>query len=229
MTKPTRRREGPTKRLFAAFALAALALTTLAGGASATHSLGGGPTNQDLASGHAHWEEPPYGEKHCNPGALEKGQSGCWNADYQVNATSDPDGQNPRGHFFLQVDRPQPRGNYYARGDVICLRVEGNRAIIGGVVTEARNAEDTDLKGPDDPRNEDGRGSATLMEVIDLGGPGEDWVSMWVIHGDLRPESGIPFTGPTRSQWKQLKDCPFSSVSDVTHRGNFVVHDASQS
>jgi hypothetical protein len=104
------------KRLSAAMALALL--TSLALGSSAanaTHSEGGGP-HQDLVAGTGRFE--------VFPGEAVK---------IHVNAKSGPSGEDARGRFSVNHE-----GFYAVRGEVTCLSVVGNRATVGGEITQAQ-------------------------------------------------------------------------------------------
>jgi hypothetical protein len=55
-------------------------------------------------------------------------------AHARINAKSGPNGENPRGHFFLR------QGSLQFRGSVTCMRVVGNRASVGGRVNKSNAA-----------------------------------------------------------------------------------------
>jgi hypothetical protein len=61
-------------------------------------------------------------------------------AHEQVNATSDPNGANARGHFFAVIDvTAVGLGVIEVEGNITCLNVSGNTAIDGGVVTASNS------------------------------------------------------------------------------------------
>jgi hypothetical protein len=52
-------------------------------------------------------------------------------ARVRINAKSGPNGENPRGHFFLA------QSGWQFRGSVTCVLVVGNQASVGGMVTRS--------------------------------------------------------------------------------------------
>jgi hypothetical protein len=52
----------------------------------------------------------------------------------RINAKSGPNGENPRGQFFLK------EGGFQFRGAVTCVKVAGNRASVAGRVTKSSGA-----------------------------------------------------------------------------------------
>ena len=90
--------------------LSILALAAIPTVATATHSPGKGPKH-DLVVGSARFTTPV--------------------ASVRINAWSGPNGENPRGHFFLK------EGGYQFNGSVTCVRVAGHRASVGGRVTKS--------------------------------------------------------------------------------------------
>jgi hypothetical protein len=70
------------------------------------------------------------------------------------SAHSGPLGESPQGHISATFFQPQPE---MLRGDVICLQVTGNRAIMLAVQTEAGGAIP--------------QGQQFLLEVVDNGNP----------------------------------------------------------
>jgi hypothetical protein len=129
------------KKLLAALALALLLSLALGMSvANATHNTGEGPPNRDFARGTVE--------------SISETQT-------HVNAISGPLGENPQGHFY--VERKQPEGAAPAldyRGDVTCLRVDGNRAAIGGEVTQSKLGNIAE-------------GTGILITVVDNGEPGD--------------------------------------------------------
>src|SRR6266540_3761966 len=91
-------------------ALSVLSLAAIPTIATATHSPGKGP-KRDLVVGSARF---PVVAAHV-----------------RISAKSGPNGENPRGHFFLR------QGGYQFRGSVTCMRVVGNRASVGGSITRS--------------------------------------------------------------------------------------------
>ena len=168
------------KKLLAVLTLALLLSLALGVSvANATHSDGEGP-NDDFVRGTA---TAPTGAK------------------FHVNATSGPSGEDPKGHFYLEFkEAVSPRLPFDFRGEVTCLRVDGNRAVVGGRVTQSKG----DLPG--NPPE----GSGFLIRIVDNGEPGDaDLVS-----GVRVPGGGVPDV------------CPDQTTTNPTERGNFVVHDA---
>ncbi|MCA1702421.1 MAG: hypothetical protein LC808_03790 [Actinobacteria bacterium] len=102
------------KRAIVASAVALLALTAHTGGATATHSGGGGPDNQDFVHGSV-----TFSSNTGVGGTLQQ-------THHQFNARSGPSGEDPTGRWSIKGDFGE------ARGYVSCLRVTGNRATIGG-------------------------------------------------------------------------------------------------
>lgn len=111
------------KRLLLAFALAVMVVVALPLAATASHSNGTGP-KFEKADGTG--ESPEYGRVHVN--AKDQGV-----AD---------------GHFFIGP----ASGPVEVQGDVTCLRVTGNVALVGGLQRET--------------------GMPFLIEVTDNGSPG---------------------------------------------------------
>ena len=107
------------------FALGLLALAGTTGVAVATHSGGKGPKH-DSATGTA------------TRTALVPGTQSNTRVKMGVSARSSPGGENARGRFFVKRTTDPPvagRPDLDFSGRVTCLRVVGNRAIVGGVVT----------------------------------------------------------------------------------------------
>jgi hypothetical protein len=102
--------------------LLALAATPVVAGAS--HSDGNGP-KKDFVTGTA-----------TRTAVLPSGSD--TRVKMGVSARSGPSGENARGRFFVKRTTDPPvagRPDLDFSGRVTCLRVVGNRAIVGGVVT----------------------------------------------------------------------------------------------
>ena len=90
-------------------ALSAVVLAAIPTIATAKHSPGNGSgkgPKHDLVVGSARFTTPI--------------------ARVRINAHSGPNGENPRGHFFLA------QAGWQLRGSVTCVRVDGNQASVGG-------------------------------------------------------------------------------------------------
>ena len=96
-------------RLFAGV-LSAVVFVAMPASAIGSHSPGKGP-KRDLVVGSARF---PVVAAHA-----------------RINAKSGPNGENPRGHFFLR------QGSLQFRGSVTCMRVVGNLASVGGRVNKS--------------------------------------------------------------------------------------------
>jgi hypothetical protein len=97
-------------------ALSAVVLAAIPTIATAKHSPGNGNGNgkgpkHDLVVGSARFTTPI--------------------ARVRINAKSGPNGENPRGHFFLA------QAGWQLRGSVTCVRVAGDQASVGGRVTKS--------------------------------------------------------------------------------------------
>lgn len=118
-----------------------------------------------------------------------------------VLAISGPTGEKATG-FFTGQAVADGVGFPFA-GKVTCLRVEGNRAVAGGVVTRSEAA-----TAP--------VGSGVLIQVTDNGSPGA---------GHDTNLNFLNFGGTD----EELTTCPFTDVPGVAEititRGNLVVHD----
>lgn len=163
------------KRMLAPLLLALCLLAPI--GASASHSPGDGPdldkvdgTVEDLARTTLH-----------------------------VNAISNPDGTDPRGHLWYRSQQPG-FGPFDEVGSVTCMRVVGNLATVGMRIDRS--------KLPGLP----GEGNGFLFHISDFGEPGAGPPPD--SHGDIF----LP-TPPTV--------CPTPIAFIFAHaNGNFVVHDA---
>lgn len=76
--------------------------------------------------------------------------------DQHIEAISGPAGEDPKGHFYV-LDGFRPLD---FRGRVTCLRVLGNMATVGGVVTQSRE--------PLPPE-----GTGVIINAMDNGEPGD--------------------------------------------------------
>lgn len=188
-------RPGATSRSALVFALALSAIAGTAGGAVATHSGGKGPKH-DFATGTA------------TRTAVVPGTQSNTRVKMGVSARSGPSGENARGRFFVKrttdpavVGRP----DLDFSGRVTCLRVIGNRAIVGGVVTRDK----LDL-----PSNQI-EGTGFLGVYVDndqVGGGAADESNS--TPGQAPPGNVCPTSGP-------FPTAPFQ-------QGNYVVHNASR-
>ncbi len=200
MTKPIRGRERRMKRPFAAFALAVLALTALAGGASATHTEGGAP-NYDYAVGSA-----KYTERETQDWDGDGKVDYDYQALLQVNAKGDPTEANPvraRGTWSY-ISKFQSQN---ARGEITCLRITGpNSALVGGRFTSG---------GPEDGGSLGHDGEGQMWEIIDNGPGTDDDVKGW---GAFVKEANLQSCEPP---WPREDNPAFTF-----QQGNFTVHDA---
>src|ERR1044072_8858666 len=114
-------------------ALSGLCLAAIPTIATATHSPGKGPKH-DLVVGSAGFAVPV--------------------ASVRINAKSGRNGENPRGHFFLS------EAGWQFSGSATCVRVVGNRASVGGRVTQSSG-----VGGPP-------VGSGFIQLIEDNGSPG---------------------------------------------------------
>jgi hypothetical protein len=112
-------------------------------------------------------------------------------ASVRITAKSGPNGENPRGHFFLK------EGGFQFTGSVTCVRVVGNRASVGGRVTQSSGA-----GGP-------AVGSGFVQFIEDNGSPGKNDRSHTVRVASPPMTCAAPVTPVF-----------------VLARGNYVVHDA---
>lgn len=174
------------KKLLAALILALiLSVVAGSGAALATHSNGEGPNN-DFARGTV--------KEFVSIGSVEVEQIN------EVNATSGAAGEDPRGHFFIKSHASVSTSafNFEASGRVTCLRVGGNRAMVGGVVERGTTVAGTSLEG---------RGY--LVTIVDNGEPN-------AVDGFL---GFFTFTPP--------QTCPPPSLAaPPSNLGNYIVHDA---
>ena len=187
-------------RRLTAVGLGLVSLAALPVMADASHS-GGKGTKQDLATGTAH-------RFASGPPSLPEGVES--RTIMHVNARSVPDGdERARGRFFVKREASTPvpsRPDLDFSGRVTCMSVEGNRAVVGGVITHDKLG----LVHPLSPL--EGRGY--LGVYID-----NDQVS-----GGLADRSNsFPLATPPG------RNCPeFTDPTGEFQTGNFIVHDASR-
>ena len=125
--------------------LMVLTLGTAVSPASASHSNGAGP-KQDQVQGTGRI-------------ALQ-GEHDVFPTQVHVNARSAPDGSDVRGQFVATLDATAVIGFVVRlRGDVTCISVSGNTAAVGGVFTSSNFA--------DQPK-----GSGFVATFVDNGEPG---------------------------------------------------------
>ncbi len=184
------------RKLMAALALPLLASILPAGEASATHSPGKGP-NYDFVVGSMKYKEvyicgPPLNIEGCEPGD----EYVAWQSHVTINARSGPSGENPQGHWSIDSRPFEPNRVF---GDVTCLRVDGNRAIIGGRYDERSPTLGHDAAG-------------VLWEVVDLGTGKDD-------------DASNAFVAFVTEESLQSCELPFE-IAVPNQQGNFVVHDA---
>lgn len=161
----------------------AVGLLILAGSpvvASATHSNGKGPAKKNFAHGTGHFE-----------GLSPLGQT---DVTMHVNAKSGPSGHHAKGRFFIHRELPSQLD---VRGEVTCLKVVGNQAVVGGRI------EHSEVPDPAFPE-----GGGIVIQVDD-NGAGSDRM-----HGG--PASSPPATCPD----------PTPAARLPVQEGNFAVHDA---
>ena len=181
------------RRSTVVLALALLAVAATAGAALATHSGGKGP-KQDFATGTA-----------TRTAVLPNGSD--TRVKMGVSARSGPSGENARGRFFVKRTTDPPvagRPDLHFSGRVTCLRVIGNQAIVGGVVTKDK----LDL-----PSNQI-EGTGFLGAYVDndqLGGGADD---------QSNSSPGLALPGDVCPMNFFLPTAPFQ-------QGNYVVHNAS--
>lgn len=164
----------------------ALGLVTLAASpviAGASHSNGNGP-KKDFARGTGHFEGP-------NP---VTGQP--TDLTMHVSARSGPSGENPKGHFFVKRQAPT---ELRVRGEVTCLNVVGNQAVVGGRIERGQVP---DAVFP--------IGGGVLFQFDDKG------------EARLIPDrmQGSPTSTPT------VCPNPVPAARLAIQQGNFVVHDS---
>jgi hypothetical protein len=131
-----------------------------------------------------------------------QGEHDVFPTQIHINARSDPDGSDVGGQFVATID---VLGTVLRlRGDVTCISVSGNTAIVGGEVTSSNNP----TLIPE--------GSGFLASFEDNGEPGS------VQANSTTPDQvAIDFlTGPPPT----CSVLPFASVAPVL-QGNYVVHD----
>jgi hypothetical protein len=168
------------RRLLAASGVAALTLFGPVGVAGATHSEGAGPRNQDFVTGTAGLPDTSLG------------------GDFHFNAYSDPEGDDPRGHYWA---KEAIGGLFTFHAVVECLRVfvqpgDATVAIVGTRATRGNVTE----------------GSAQIFRVEDRGEPGTA--------GDTF--SGRPTNNPQDCRTMDV----VAPSQQPLENGNFTVHNA---
>lgn len=187
-------RGGAVRRSTLVLALALAALAATGGAALATHSGGKGPKH-DFATGTG-----------IRTAVLPNGSD--TRVMMGVSARSGPSGQNARGRFFVKRTTDPPvagRPDLDFSGRVTCLRVIGNQAIVGGVVTKDK------LDLPDNQIE----GTGFLGAYIDndqVGGGQDD---------QSNSTPGLAAPGNVCPTSFFLPTAPFQ-------QGNYVVHNASR-
>ncbi len=171
------------KKLLAALTLALLLSLALGMSvANATHSNGEGPDKRDFVRGTG--QIAPTGNL----------------LDFQlhVNAWSDPAGLAAQGHFTEHSKFPAGRDelDFDFSGEVTCLRVTGNRAVVGGRVEKSKTGR---------PRE----GTGVLIWIRDAGEGNEPNDAF----------TRFPVATPPAT-------CPTFFIEFPGSQGNFVVHDA---
>lgn len=197
----SRGKGGAIRQSTVVIALALAAVAATAGAALATHSGGKGP-KKDFATGTA------------TRTAVVSGSD--TRVMMGVSARSGPSGENARGRFFVKRKTEpavQGRPDLDFSGRVTCLRVTGNRAIVGGVVTRDK----LDL-----PSNQiEGTGFLGIYVDNDQvnGRPDDQSNSS---PGFAAPGNTCPERVFLPGTQVELPTAPFQ-------QGNYVVHDASPS
>jgi hypothetical protein len=167
--------------------LMVLTLGTAVSPASASHSTGAGPP-QDQVHGTGRI-------------GLQGEPSVPFPTQIHINARSDPDGSDVRGQFVATID---VLGTVLRlRGDVTCISVSGNTAIVGGEITSSNTTVQPE-------------GSGFLASFEDNGEPGSvqaksttpDQVGIDLLTEPPPTCSVLPFAEPT-----------------AVLQGNYVVHD----
>lgn len=169
-----------SRRLTLIMGMLAIAASPMA--AHAGHSSGEGP-KKDFARGTGHFEGP-------NP---VSGQP--TDLMMHVSAQSGPSGENPKGHFFVKREAPS---ELRVRGEVTCLKVVGNQAVVGGRIERGQMP---DAVFP--------IGGGVLFQFDDSG------------EARLIPDrmQGSPTSTPT------VCPNPIPAARLPVQQGNFVVHD----
>jgi hypothetical protein len=132
------------KRLLAALFLALVGALVVASGVASADP------KQDLVSGTGQKVRFPEEE---------------FDAQFHVNATSGPTGEDPRGHFFFTRSISGIEDLDFS-GQVTCVNVKGGRAAVAGLVTKSKN--------PSMPE-----GTAILFGIVDRGPSAEDEASVF--------------------------------------------------
>ncbi len=190
--------------------LALLAALALPGASQASHSGGSGPKD-DFVAGTGLVGSPSEDDA----------------STLHVNARVEPPrlgfpprANEPKGRFFFRQAEP----DIDIAGEVTCLAVDDNRAIVGGRVDKSKGDDSVD------------EGSGVLFEVVDNGEPGGDdeFNPLPVPSGEpparglcqfLLNEGGDIFPTALR----RIQSALSLSGGGEIERGNFVVHEAAES
>jgi hypothetical protein len=176
-------------RLLTALVLGLVTFAGTPGVSGADHSVGEGP-RQDMATGTA-----------IRTAVLPSGSE--TRVMMSVNARSGSAGEDASGTFWVKRTTEPPvegRPDLDFTGRVTCLRVVGNRAIVGGVITSDR------LDLPSNPL--EGKGFVGVYVDNDRLSGGA--------HDESNSTPGVAVPGAV---------CPTSLPSAPFQQGNYVVHD----
>ena len=142
---------------------------------------------------------PPRPSPGSAPGrdtAVGVGHFSPQDSDVRVESSSEADGSDQRGNYLVRVGSPEPLG---FSGSVTCLRVTGNRALVGGQVDTSQTRSPPEKSG-------------VFIEIEDNGEPGEGRDRVQI----------QPVTAPPAS----CLDAPPRGGGSMITSGNYVVHDA---
>jgi hypothetical protein len=166
-----------------------LTLGTAVSPASASHSTGAGPP-QDQVQGTGRIDHP--------------GEHEVFPTQIHINARSNPDGSGVRGQLVATLDATSSlAGVLRLRGDITCMSVSGNTAVVGVEVTSSN----TSIQPV---------GSGLLVLFVDNGEPGS--VQAKATTPDQVRIDFLIAPPPT---------CPIELFPDPNPvlQGNYVVHD----
>ena len=167
------------RRAMAIVGVAAVSVGVWVGAAGATHSDGNGP-NADFVQGTARLADTSGG------------------GQFHFNARSGPAGEDPRGMYWAKEGI---FGLFTFTSEVKCLRVEGNVAYVGTVVTRAEEGVQ--------------EGDPVVFRVEDNGEPGA---------GRDRFVGG-PGNNPETDCDNPALQAALTATSQTISQGNFTVHD----
>jgi hypothetical protein len=174
-------------RLLGVVVVVALATLAFAGVASATHTESSSPA--------------PYQDSVWGSGEFCIG-AGTICGLFHTNAKSEFDGSSPQGTAFAHVTVVATGDREEVYGRVTCLRVVGNRAVVGVEVTKTSNPLFLPV------------GFGVVAQYDDNGEPGSD---------PATPDRA--FAAPVGPTPPVVCPSPVFPTSPIT-QGNFVVHDA---